>query len=144
MVKKKQKKQNNKKKKKYSIKKASNKKKPYKNKKKKTSLTPIAKMVQEGVDGRWYKDMDDDSMIKFQANILDKEDSPLVFVERQVIRPRMLPGEDAIILAEQRRSIDSPQPSPKLSNKFKRRIIFGGGKKTKRRRRRRRRKTKKH
>ena len=137
MVKKKQKKQ---KKKKYSIKKASNKKKPYKNKKKKTSLTPIAKMVQE--TERWYEGMDDEAMMKFQANILDKEDSPLVFVERQIIRPNMQPGEDAIILAEQRRSIDSPQP--KLSNKFKRRIIFGGGKKTKRRRRRRRRKTKKH
>jgi len=143
MVKKKQK--NNKKKKKYSIKKASNKNqsnKKKKKKKKKTSLTPIAKMVQE--TERWYEGMDDEAMMKFQANILDKEDSPLVFVERQVIRPRMLPGEDAIILAEQRRSIDSPQPSPKLSNKFKRRIIFEGGKKTKRRRRRRRRKTKKH
>lgn len=140
------KKDKKKKKKKYSIKKASNKKKKKKKKKtkktKKTSLTPIEKMVQE--TERWYEGMDDEAMMKFQANILDKEDSPLVFVERQVIRPRMLPGEDAIILAEQRRSIDSPQPNPKLSNKFKRRIIFGGGKKTKRRRRRRRRKTKKH
>ena len=142
MVKKKQKNKKNKKNKKYSIK-VSNKKKSNNKKKKKTSLTPIAKMVQD-TDSRWYEGMDDEAMMKFQANILAKDAYPLVFVERKILRPNMQPGEDAIILAEQRRSIDSPQPSPKLSNKFKRRIIYEDEKKTKRRRRRRRRKTKKH
>ena len=53
----------------------------------------------------------------------------------------MQPGQDAIILAEQRRVIDSPQRRTELSNKIKRKIKFEGGKKSKRRRRKRRRKT---
>lgn len=139
MVKKKQKNKKNKKNKKYSIK-VSNKKKSNNKKKKKTSLTPIAKMVQD-TDSRWYEGMDDEAMMKFQANILAKDASPLVFVERKILRPNMQPGEDAIILAEQRRMIDSPQRRTELSNKIKRKIKFRGGKKSKRRRRKRRRKT---
>ena len=121
MVKKKQKNKKNKNKKKYKV---SNKKKSQKNHIKK-----------------WYENMDDEAMIKFQADILDKHDSPLVFVERKIIRPKMQPGQDAIILAEQRRMIDSPRPRTELSNKIKRKLKFQGGKKSKRLRRKRRRKT---
>lgn len=117
------------------------KKKNKKNKNKKKYKVSNKKKSQKNHIKKWYENMDDEAMIKFQADILDKHASPLVFVERKIIRPKMQPGQDAIILAEQRRVIDSPQRRTELSNKIKRKIKFEGGKKSKRRRRKRRRKT---